>query len=92
MRAKAARMTAAASALRARSSHLYPGARLTGAVGPGPVHLEFADGIAIGASLAPDNVLSAPAYVTARGAAIPAKRWRLARAGDGWRVAERLPD
>lgn len=70
----------------AAGSHLYPGA--AGAVsGPerdGPCLVEFADGsMAFGRLEAGGAELALAGYTTARGTAIPAKRWAIAVTGAG---------
>jgi hypothetical protein len=89
--------------LRARAPHLYPGARGVWAApcprGRGaeaaPCLIAFADGEAAPGALAPATdggmILEVGAHVTARGAAIPARRWRLESDGRVWRVRARLP-
>ncbi len=89
-----------ARVLRARGSHLYPGARvaLEGGVpeAPGPCLVEFADGSAAAGEIAPERderlrLATAP-YRTAAGTAIPENRWLLERGGAGeWRVAGAVP-
>jgi len=85
-----------ARVLRARGSHLYPGARamLEGGVpeAAGPCLVEFADASAAAGEIAPEGdgrlrLATAP-YRTAAGTAIPEKRWLLEPGGAGeWRVA-----
>lgn len=92
--------------LRFSHSHLYPGARgrtahpLPEGRAPMPCTVAFADGTEAAASLSAGGgslVLRVAPHVTARGTAIPAKRWALAAGGrEGAdtlvRVAARLPD
>jgi hypothetical protein len=78
--------------LRAAATHLYPGARLRGdaPLAPGPTLVAFADGVEAPGEIEADGAtLSVAAHRTARGARIPAKRWRLAETPEGWRVAAR---
>ena len=85
------------------ASHLYPGARATVSPPLGPEAAEtgaaclalFADGGRAAARLGPIRTgraaLAVAAHVTARGRAIPAKRWTVTLAADGaaLRVAAR---
>jgi len=83
--------------LRARATHLYPGASgLADAPPPdGGCLLAFADGVAAPAALttAPDGArrLETGPHVTARGARIPPKLWLVAFEGPRWRVLRKLP-
>ena len=79
--------------LRATGSHLYPGAHgsVSGAVAAGrvPCLVEFADGSAAIATLAPEGrglSLETEPYTTACGTRIQAKRWRVALGPEGFRV------
>ncbi|TVQ56197.1 MAG: hypothetical protein EA355_07760 [Rhodobacteraceae bacterium] len=69
-------------------THLFPGAvvRLSGDGACGLI--EFADGVAAPCALAAE-VLSVAAHVTAAGAAIPERRWRIAVEGAAFRVLRR---
>jgi hypothetical protein len=83
---------AAPPRLRATATHLYPGARLLGAAAPGAATLAFADGVETLAEIEADGVtLAAAPHRTARGAAIPARRWRLRPTEEGFRVVGRAP-
>ncbi|HYD67314.1 hypothetical protein [Azospirillum sp.] len=88
--------------LDAAGTHLYPGARGTvrdglppEAVGaPLPCMVVFTDGAFALGTLAWRGdgwELAAGAYATARGTAIPAKRWRIGFDGAAFRVGARLP-
>lgn len=74
-------------------SHAYPGGRVavTDDGGEDVAIVEFADGVTVPARLsrAGDALLvEVPAYRTARGTGIDARRWRVARGADGtWRAA-----
>ena len=77
--------------LAAGESHLYPGATGTGALRDGPCMVEFADGATAFGELSDGaTVLELGPYTTARGTAIPAKRWAVALAEGGFRVLRRL--
>jgi hypothetical protein len=91
---------AEARVLRARGSHLYPGARtvLEGGVpeAPGPCLVEFADGAAATGEIAPERDgrlrLGTAPYRTGAGTAIPGKQWLLEPGGPcGWRVVRAAP-
>ncbi len=82
--------SAAPPRLRATATHLYPGARLLGAAGPGAATLAFADGVETSAEIGADgDTLTVAAHRTASGAAIQARRWRLRRTEEGFRVVGR---
>ncbi len=84
--------------LRARGSHLYPGARVVPEGGAPeratPCIVEFADGSAAMGEVAPAGegrmLLATAPYHTAAGTEIPAKRWLLQPGAAGeWQVARR---
>ena len=78
--------------LTASHSHLFRGARLSGATAPGPCALAFVDGTRCMAELGagPEGpVLSVPGHRTGAGTDIAAARWQLAPAPGGWRVTGR---
>jgi hypothetical protein len=78
-------------------THAYPGCRVTIADENDDsvrIEAEFSDGALPGVSVdrlgADELSVEIDAYRTARGTAIPAKRWILRRiAGDSWKVARR---
>lgn len=77
-------------------AHAYPGCRATvaDAADSAAVEAEFSDGARPVARVVragtDEMTVEIAAYGTARGAAIPAKRWILRRvAGDGWKVVRR---
>lgn len=77
--------------LEATHSHLYPGARgriLHGAARKGPVIVHFADGTAARGELEGD-LLRLATHSTAAGTRIAAKAWRIAFAGDRFRITAR---
>ena len=82
-------------------THAYPGCRLRAEparfpTGEGEVIVEFSDGTVLAGRYRreiDEVVLSIPAYKTARGTSIVAKRWVLNSLGnDEWKVARRLAD
>ena len=83
--------------LRARATHLYPGARglCAGRPADGGCLVAFADGTAAVAALStgPDGArrLETGAHVTARGARIPARLWSITVNSGEWRILRRLP-
>ncbi|WP_411033998.1 hypothetical protein [Shinella sp. BYT-45] len=73
-------------------SHAFPGGRVTvedAAAAEGSCVVEFGDGIVLIGEWRPagtDIELDVPAYRTAKGTKIDARRWRLVQGGDGlWR-------
>lgn len=72
-------------------THLYPGARgqFIGPAGDGPARVEFSDGTVVLGQLGP-GCLIVPAYRTAAGTAIAAKRWQLAGDCKGVRVVRQI--
>lgn len=79
-------------------THAFPGCRVSiegdRSDAAADATVEFSDGsIARGSHVGdgPDIILSVWPYRTVRGTDIPAKRWRLARTGDGWKVTALLP-
>jgi len=95
--------TGPTTVLAAAGSHLYPGSRGTvrgtgggpvrGTGGGGACMVEFADGSAAFGRLceAPEGwALALDGYTTARGTAIPPKRWRVQLGNDGGGVGFRV--
>lgn len=74
-------------------THLYPGAkgRLAEPPADGPALVEFSDGVAVTGRMEGET-LAMPAYRTAAGTKVDAKRWRLAFNADGFKVRSRLVD
>ena len=83
--------------LSARGSHLYPGAAdPASGTAAGPCLVAFADGsAALGSLVAAEgrSVLALGPYTTARGTAIPARRWAASLDGAPaeFRILARLP-